>query len=289
MLYFAAEPPAMSTFDDVTQSRASPLRKKTMKLPAHTPIADPNRVISFMVQTVWGLTDPQKFYALMAEAQKLCVPGTYLGDNLFTWGKSNSPFEDKKFVAAWEANTQNDADRAIAWRRYILACSAYHCAHLEGDFVECGVYRGTGIKTIVDYFGKDEFTKNFWGYDTFDYNPVESHSFAGQEDGLFKEIQQRFAGYDQVKLVKGLLPDSLVDNSPEKIAFLHVDLNQADFEIAVLNVLFDRVVPGGMVILDDYEWGGQYRAQKMAEDAWFDERQYRVFPLPTGQGMVLKR
>jgi predicted O-linked N-acetylglucosamine transferase (SPINDLY family) len=264
-------------------------QEKPMQLPALTPIEDPNRVLNFMVQTVWGLTDPARFYALMAEAQKLCVAGTYLGDNLFTWGKSNSPFEDQAFVRAWESNTQNDADRAIAWRRYILACSAYHCAQLPGDFVECGVYRGTGIKTIIDYFGKDQFTKNFWGYDTFDYNPVQSHTFAGQTDGMFKEIEQRFAGYEQVKLVKGLLPESLEGNSPQQIAFLHIDLNKAEYEIAVLDVLFDRVVPGGMIILDDYEWAGQYRTQKIAEDAWFEKRQYRVFPLPTGQGMVLKR
>ncbi|WP_395404482.1 tetratricopeptide repeat protein [Pseudoduganella sp. UC29_106] len=264
-------------------------KEKTMKLPAHTPIENPERVINFMVRTVWGLTDPARFYQLMEEARALCVPGTYLGDNLFTWGKSNSPFEDKAFVQAWESNTQNDADRAIAWRRYILACAAYHCAQVEGDFVECGVYRGTGIKTVVDYFGKDNFNKTFWGYDTYDYNPVEHHTFEGQADGLFKEIQARFDGYDNVRLVKGLLPQSLEGNSPDKIAFLHIDLNSAEFEIAVLDALFDRVTPGGMVVLDDYEWSGQYRLQKMAEDAWFDARKYRVFPLPTGQGLVIKR
>ena len=40
-----------------------------MKLPAYTPIEDPNRLLNFMVQTVWGLTDPPRFYELMAEAQ----------------------------------------------------------------------------------------------------------------------------------------------------------------------------------------------------------------------------
>ncbi|WP_317204581.1 TylF/MycF/NovP-related O-methyltransferase [Janthinobacterium sp.] len=264
-------------------------KEHSMKLPAHTPIADPSRIMNFMVQTVWGLTDPARFYALMEEAKALVVPGTYLGDNLFTWGKNNSPFEDQAFVRAWEANVQNDADRAIAWRRYILACSAYHCSQLEGDFVECGVYRGTGIKTVIDYFGKDEFSKTFWGYDTYDYNPVEGHKFVGQEDGMYEQIQQRFAGYDNVRLVKGLLPASLEGNSPQKIAYLHIDLNNAAFEIAVLDALFERVVPGGMVILDDYEWAGEYRVQKIAEDAWFEARKYRVFPLPTGQGLVLKR
>jgi O-methyltransferase len=60
-------------------------------------------------------------------------------------------------------------------------------------------------------------------------------------------------------------------------------------ELAVLEALFDRIVPGGIIILDDYEWAGSYRAQKIGEASWFDELGYRVFPLPTGQGIVLKR
>jgi predicted O-linked N-acetylglucosamine transferase (SPINDLY family) len=264
---------------------------QAMQLPSHIPLEPQQqaRVINFMVKTVWGLTDPVRFYEIMDEALKLVVPGYYLGDNLMTWGRNNSLFDDMAFRKAWEDNVQNDADRAIAWRRYILACAAYHCAQLPGDFVECGVYRGTGIKTVIDYFGNKGFTKNFWGYDTYDYNPVEGHAFVGQEDGLFEAIQQRFSGYEQVRLVRGLLPDSLKGNSPEKICYLHIDLNSAKYEIAVLDALFDRVVPGGVIILDDYEWSGMYREQKIAEDAWFEQRQYRVFPLPTGQGLVLKR
>jgi hypothetical protein len=42
-------------------------------------------------------------------------------------------------------------------------------------------------------------------------------------------------------------------------------------------------------VLDDYEWSGPYRNQKLAEDPWFDARRHKVFPLPTGQGLVIKR
>jgi len=89
--------------------------------------------------------------------------------------------------------------------------------------------------------------------------------------------------------VKGLLPASLLESSPAQIAYLHIDLNSAQYEIAVLEALFDRVVPGGIVILDDYEWAGSYREQKIVEDQWFEARNYRIFPLPTGQGVILKR
>lgn len=147
---------------------------------------------------------------------------------------------------------------------------------------------GSGIKTVVDYLGGKGFPKTFWGYDTFDSNPT-GHSFPGQQDGLFDQVSERLNGYSQVRLVRGLLPDSLEGNSPEKIAYLHIDLNSAKYELLVLEKLFERIVPGGVLILDDYEWAGVYREQKILEDQWFDARSYRVFPLPTGQGLVLKR
>jgi O-methyltransferase len=66
-------------------------------------------------------------------------------------------------------------------------------------------------------------------------------------------------------------------------------MNQAAAEVAALDTLFEKIVPGGILILDDYEWAGIYRGQKIAEDQWLQERGYRVIPLPTGQGLVIKR
>jgi O-methyltransferase len=173
---------------------------------------------------------------------------------------------------------------------YFLACCAYQCVQLEGDFVECGVYWGTGIKTVVDYLGGKNFPKTFWGFDTYDYHPAEGYAnLSGQEEGFFQKVQARFTGYNQVNLIQGLLPDVFAEHCPNKIAYLHIDLNSAKYEIAVLEHLFDKVVSGGIIILDDYEWAMEYRPQKIAEDTFFDARRYRVIPLPTGQGMLIKR
>ena len=248
-----------------------------------------DRLVNFTTPVSWGITDPQRFQQLMEEAKSLVTGGYYLGDNLFTWCRNNSALEDPAFTHALQANAQNSSDEAIAWRRYLLACSASHAIHLDGDFVECGVYLGTGIKTVIDYFGKERFDKDFWGYDTFDYHPTKGHDFEEQRNGLFQKVQERFAEYSMVRLIKGLLPESFEQGCPKKISFLHIDLNNAEGEIASLAHLWERVVPGGMVILDDYEWSGIYREQKRAEDRWFDARGYRVFPLPTGQGFVIKR
>lgn len=262
-----------------------------MNKPKFPPLDEPdeNNLLNFKVHESWGITNPERFNQLMEEAASLVVSGFFLGDNLFTWERNNSALEDKPFRESWQSNAVSQADLAIIWRRYILCCAAGHCLHLDGDFVECGTLYGSGIKTVIDYFGKDNFDKLFYGYDTFDTNPVEGHQFPGQQAGLFDQVKQRFSEYHQVKLIKGLLPESLKGNSPEKIAYLHIDLNHAEYEIAVMDALFDRVVTGGIIVLDDYEWSGPYRRQKILEDKWLSARDYRVFPLPTGQGLVLKR
>jgi hypothetical protein len=255
--------------------------------PPH-PAVPPDRVSTFSTQVNWGISDPDRFHKLLAEAASLVAPGYYIGDNLFTWQRNNSWAEDPVFAAAWRANLTNSTDEAIVWRRYLIACAGYHCAHLRGDFVECGVYAGTGVKTVLDYLGGPDFPKTFWAYDTYDYNPTE-HRFAGQTEGFYEQVCARFAAYPRVRLVRGLLPESLVGQSPEEIAYLHIDLNNPLYEIGVLDALFERVTPGGIVMLDDYEWAGPYRGQKVVEVEWFDARHYRVFPLPTGQGFVIKR
>mgnify|MGYP000179091681 FL=1 len=64
-------------------------------------------------------------------------------------------------------------------------------------------------------------------------------------------------------------------------------MNNADAEISTLEYLWDRIVPGASIVLDDYGWLA-YRAQKEVEDPFFAKRGYSVLELPTGQGLVIK-
>jgi O-methyltransferase len=258
-------------------------------LPKYSP-PDKDAVPSFFSPLFWGTSDDEAVANDVKALTAKLAQGYYFGDNLLTWARNLSLLDDGPFMAAWAGNAESDSDRAIAWRRYVLACAAYHCVHLEGDFVECGAYTGVGIKTVVDYLGGTAFPKTFWGYDLFEHdNSMLNHSMPEHGDGLYKRVREKFESYPQVRIIKGRIPEVFADGCPERIAYLHIDLNQAPAEIASLEYLFHRMVPGGILILDDYEWSGAYRRQKLAEDAWFDERQYRVMPLPTGQGLVIKR
>lgn len=253
-----------------------------------TPALD--HVFNFFAPVHWGTRNPEAVTASAKAIVELASSGHHFADNFLTWGRNMSMLDDQPFVQAWRSNIESSSDEAIMWRRYVLACAAYHCIQLDGDFVECGAYTGVGVKTVMDYLGGPDFPKTFWGYDVFEHDAsMLNHAMPEHGAGLYERVQRKFSKYPQVRLVKGLIPEVFDGNSPERIAYLHIDLNQAPAEIAALEHLFDRMVPGGILILDDYEWSGIYRPQKLAEDHWFDTRRYRVMPLPTGQGLIIKR
>ena len=95
------------------------------------------------------------------------------------------------------------------------------------------------------------------------------------------------ADVPRARVIRGAVPDSFAQGVPERISFLHIDMNSAPPEIAALEYLFDRVSPGGVIVLDDYGYI-PYRAQRDAERPWFAERGYDVIELPTSQGLVIK-
>jgi hypothetical protein len=244
----------------------------------------------FFLPVFWLAADREKVVRHAQRLSEAVAPGTHFADNLLTWGRNNSMLDDDVFVRAWSSNAESESDQAIIWRRYVLACAGYHCVHLDGDFVECGAYTGVGVKTVMDYLGGAAFPKDFWMYDLFEHDASMDHPpMPAHGPDLYRRVVNKFARYPRAKVRKGRIPEVFDDGAPARIAYLHIDLNEAPAEIAALDRLFDRVVPGGLVILDDYEWAGAYRPQKLAEDPWFAARRYRVMPLPTGQGLVIKR
>jgi hypothetical protein len=269
-------------------SARTPANPDAPMLPKRSP-AHPERLQNFFLPVFWGTADDEAVVQAVKTATAMLSPGSHFADNLLTWGRNLSMFDDAAFVQAWQANAESPADQAIVWRRYVLACAAYHCVQLDGDFVECGAYTGVGIKTIADYLGGTAFPRTFWGYDIFEHDAsMAHHAMPEHGAGLYERVCAKFASYPQVRIVKGPIPQTFAGGCPERITYLHIDLNQAPAEIAALDHLFERMVPGGIIILDDYEWSA-YRSQKLAEDAWFEARRYRVMPLPTGQGVVIKR
>jgi O-methyltransferase len=230
------------------------------------------------------------------------------GDRLLTFDKTAGVLGDESFRKAFESikgshqYDQYNGPDGIFWRLNTLCWAAKCALRAGGDFVECGVFKGDMAWVVLQSLGEAAMPR-YYLYDSFEgfsetYSSPEDYplnpgflDFANKhyrEQGMYEYVRDRFAPYANVKVIKGFLPEALNIDRPERIGFLHVDLNSPRAEVAVLERLFDRVVPGGVVVFDDYGWK-LFEKQKVAEDEFMRARGYEVLELPTGQGLVVKR
>jgi len=213
-------------------------------------------------------------------------------------GRNLSFLRDKKFVDSFTSSAMNDQEKSLIWRLHVLCWAATHALHLEGDFVECGVLQGFSSAVLCKYLDFGKVAKTFYLYDTFAGMPEETTStresgfreaYAEHDwDRIFTHVQEVFSPYLNVRIVRGVVPATFEEVVPDKIAYLHIDMNSASAEILALEWLFERITPGGVLVLDDFGWLA-YQDQMLAEVEFMKNRGYQVLELPTGQGMVLKR
>jgi hypothetical protein len=84
-----------------------------------------------------------------------------------------------------------------------------------------------------------------------------------------------------------MVPDTLTSVDIPKVAYLSLDMNIVEPEIAAIEFFWDRMSPGAVVLLDDYGWIGMM-PQKEAMDEFAASKGVTIMNSPTGQGILLK-
>lgn len=169
--------------------------------------------------------------------------------------------------------------------------------HLPGDVVELGVFKGGSIiqwGTFRELL-ENENSRRLIGFDMFgefpDSDKIDSDKeFANkwniqfQEDFITKEeIYQslELKGIHNVELIKGnikeTLPEFLSKNGQLRIALLHIDTDVYEPCKIGLELLYDRVVPNGVIIFDDYS---TIEGETIAVDEFFASRKHVFMKYP---------
>jgi Methyltransferase domain len=216
--------------------------------------------------------------------------GLYAEDGLWT-PHGHSFTEDERFARAYRrAVRAGGFDYAIRWRVHVVLWASERASSVEGAFVECGTGRGFMASAVCEYLKWTD--RPFYLYDTFlPTIPDEKglQTAAGTTSPHYAEgperVAENFAEWSGVQLVIGAIPYTLLDTG--RVAFLHVDLNNAAAEEAVVRHFWPRLAPGALIIFDDYGFAG-YEAQREAADRLGRELGFQVLALPTGQGLVLR-
>ena len=92
-------------------------------------------------------------------------------------------------------------------------------------------------------------------------------------------------GYPPEKIFyhEGRVEETIPDQAPEQIALLRLDTDWYESTRHELSHLYDRLSPGGVLIIDDYMyWEGSYRATR----EWLAETGEPVFLLPMGAARI---
>jgi len=159
---------------------------------------------------------------------------------------------------------------------------------LPGDIVELGVFRGQTLMMFANFLEARNIgdrTKKVWGFDNFkgftklesEDGPAYTHVHKAVGDfspaGYLEELSEAVRIFDddrfvpwkkRIELIIGdieeTVPRFVEENPGLRISLLHFDVDLYKPTLVGLQRLFPRVVPGGMVIFDEYgvlEWGGE--------------------------------
>ncbi|MFN8675586.1 MAG: TylF/MycF/NovP-related O-methyltransferase [Thermomicrobiales bacterium] len=221
----------------------------------------------------------------------------YLSDGLGT--AHYSPFRDdpgfeqayQEIVKWWWQGRALD----IRWRMWIMTACARQCVALPGAFAEFGVYRGGCAYMILDQ-AKLRPDQTFFLFDTFsgipDTNLTAEETRAGfggrLADTSVSHILQVLEPWRlQVQPVEGDVFVTLETTETGPLAFCHLDLNASAPSLHALHYAYSRLLPAGMIIMDDYTQH-EFSAQRKVVDEFFADKPEVPLALPTGQGLIVK-
>jgi hypothetical protein len=214
---------------------------------------------------------------------------TFDSDGLRTY--HYSPFlDDPVFARAWDsvAWTWDGAD--MRWRLWFLTRCAIQCRTLPGAYVEFGVYRGGCARAILSTV---DIAQPFYLFDTFagfresQLTERERWLAGTLTDTSAEEVKTFLAAWENPIFCVGDLFDTLPATETGAIAFCHLDLNAAAPTKLALEYLYPRLLPAGIIVMDDYGWA-RYEDQREILEAFFATAPETIIALPTGQAIAVK-
>jgi len=162
--------------------------------------------------------------------------------------------------------------------------------NIPGDIVEFGCFVGDTAKVLTGITNKKVYV-----YDSFkglpDNNIVGSGDMSCSVDDLAKNFRK-----DNIKLpmiFKGYFNEIKEKDLPKQISFAHLDGDLYSSILESLELIYDKMATGGVILIDDYEdqkWHGVDKAAK----EFFKDKPESIVHLPgvsntlSNKGLIIK-
>jgi O-methyltransferase len=131
-----------------------------------------------------------------------------------------------------------------------------------GDVVEFGCYVGTTSVFLAEALQNAD--KHLWLYDSFaglpektneDMSPAGSQFRTGELSASRKQLEHNLRRFDRstFSIKKAWFSDLTEKDIPDKISLAFLDGDYYDSILRPLNLIWNHMAPGGVVLIDDYD------------------------------------
>lgn len=160
---------------------------------------------------------------------------------------------------------------------------------IPGSFAEVGVFRGEMSRFLAPFCGN----RNFFLFDTFSGFP-EEHLEGRGDDSRFRNtnedrVRAYFKDRPNVKIIKGLVPDTLQAARDERFAFVLLDLDLYSPTLDSLRFFYPRLEKGGYLILHDFNSPESDHAIQRAVKEFFADKAELPIEIGDAWGSILFR
>lgn len=150
-------------------------------------------------------------------------------------------------------------------RNLVEICKYLNDYNIQGDFVECGTFKGGSAAVISKHLGK---TRHLWLYDSFEGMPKttgkdgeEAKEWIGKCVGAIEDVKEVMnlvsTSEEGYSIKKGWFNQTFCTQLPKQVALLHCDADWYDSVTLVLETFYKLIPDGGCVVLDDFGyWEG---------------------------------
>lgn len=147
---------------------------------------------------------------------------------------------------------------------------------LSGRIAECGCYRGLSSYLLCGRLKRQDSSFDGSGYEIYDSfeglsEPLPQDNPALAEDivarstrpGMFscplESVQRALSAFPGITFGVGWIPDAFPKDE-RRYRFVHVDVDLYQPTKASFEHFWPQLVPGGIMVCDDYNWPGGRRA-----------------------------
>jgi O-methyltransferase len=161
---------------------------------------------------------------------------------------------------------------------------------IDGDFVECGVWRGgSSMLVAMTLHACGDEARTLWLYDTYagmTQPGPEDIDLTGRTalvrmpengelwacspiDDVRANMERSGYPVDQFRFVRGPVEETIPASVPSRIALLRLDTDWYASTYHEMRHLYPLLIPGGVLIVDDY---GHWQGARLAVDQFLSEQ-----------------